>query len=273
MKLCTKKRKIPEQKAQRFYVYVIIADGAPIYVGKGTGTRCMAHLERPDMAHVKSLDIKVIYKDSEDEALLCEALLINAIGSGKLLNKAIPDIPSPARRGGNDVDIVRRMLDELRHARSECSDKCDAITGRVPSPAYNKSHASHPHVAREAAKALHKLVTFCKKLPIRYDSLASVVTAADAASRKRELRYLARCDDAVLESFLSAVRNQEYSSMSREWYVNVWNEAAYCQTSNIPSWLIDRLPAKERRMVTKARDFESWRLKRGQKVSEIFGYA
>lgn len=99
----------------RFYVYVIFASQLPVYVGKGTGSRCMDHMDRSDFRAFKSLRIEVEYCKSEEAALHREADLINALwGGGTLLNKICPPHPSqPAqstRRPPSRDDRLRTWI-------------------------------------------------------------------------------------------------------------------------------------------------------------------
>ena len=80
-----------QKRKSRFYVYVITCEGTPIYVGKGSGDRCMKHMERPDFACFNALTINVTYCGSEQEAFDLEAARINLLwDGGTLLNRVRP---------------------------------------------------------------------------------------------------------------------------------------------------------------------------------------
>ena len=80
--------------SKRPYVYTIFSFGprgkVPVYVGKGHGDRCYAHLSRDDFDQYEALTIDVCYYESEEIQLAQEARLIKSYGLDALHNKVMP---------------------------------------------------------------------------------------------------------------------------------------------------------------------------------------
>ncbi len=231
---------------QRFYVYIIFAGDKPLYVGKGTGTRCMQHLERADMAHVQELSIKVRYQESEEEALNLEADLIRAIGIHNLLNKHVPR-PSTNASVIEDALSWLRFKSQVKNAETWAWEmRTSAAEARIR---YNCQDGYHPAVAKRAAMLLAeiKLGEAVGKSDDSWEARATI------AGVKRSLRKKARDDDFVLAKFLDYVA--DHPTECEEVYIRAWNAAGCCGTSYIPRWVVDRMPTKERMTVTKARSF------------------
>lgn len=102
---------------RRYYYYLITSQDKPLYVGKGTASRCFAHLQRPEFKHVKELNIEVFYQDDEYAALSKEAKLIREIGikpNGPLINKVIPSLPMFISNDTNILDIITEQNEVFR---------------------------------------------------------------------------------------------------------------------------------------------------------------
>lgn len=84
-----------EMRWRHYYCYEIWHDEQPIYVGKGKGSRCAAHLEKPDYQCFDQLSIKVFRHASEAAACADELRRVKDIGLDNLKNKIMPSgLPS-----------------------------------------------------------------------------------------------------------------------------------------------------------------------------------
>jgi hypothetical protein len=73
---------------RHYYCYVIFnLASKPLYVGKGKGSRCMEHLQRPEFDGMQGLQIQVRFVESEQAALDLEEHMIAKYGRENLLNK------------------------------------------------------------------------------------------------------------------------------------------------------------------------------------------
>lgn len=93
------------------YVYIFSKQGIPFYVGKGSKTRFLDHLERSDFPSLNHVSVSFIEFPSEESALMEEERLITAFGlrstGGLLVNKVgghsgflysrTPALPASAR--------------------------------------------------------------------------------------------------------------------------------------------------------------------------------
>lgn len=105
---------------KRFYVYVHMdGTGKPIYVGKGTGSRFMEHMEREEFAQHQEIRSVVHYLPSEAAALAMEQHLVETIGLADLINKKMPKLPDKY------VHVIRETWDEdmKRFVSKRCLDE------------------------------------------------------------------------------------------------------------------------------------------------------
>jgi len=75
---------------REYYSYEIVVDDKVVYVGKGKGQRCAAHLTREEFQRFDELSIRVYRHLSEALALEDEARRIRQHGMDNLLNKVMP---------------------------------------------------------------------------------------------------------------------------------------------------------------------------------------
>lgn len=81
---------LDEQRFRWYYSYEIWADGQPIYVGKGKGSRCAEHLEKPTYQCYDELCIHVYRHNSNAAACADELRRVQLIGLENLKNKIMP---------------------------------------------------------------------------------------------------------------------------------------------------------------------------------------
>lgn len=79
-----------ELRWRDYYCYEIWDEERPIYVGKGKGSRCAAHLEKPDYQWFDQLSIKVFRHATEAGACADELRRVKLIGLENLKNKIMP---------------------------------------------------------------------------------------------------------------------------------------------------------------------------------------
>lgn len=165
---------------KRFYVYIISSEGTPIYVGKGTGTRCMNHMHRKEMAHIAELSIRVIYMPDEEAALSAEAQLIDHYGIDNLLNKVRG---SASYSAGFDYDeyVTEQRRDSAIACLEHRIERCN-----VRSPC-----GTHRSVADCAAEAEQNIVL-----------LRKIIEDAKAFDLPDVVHVVARC-----ESFIRSLRS------------------------------------------------------------------
>jgi hypothetical protein len=77
--------------AKRYYVYLITDDkGKALYVGKGTGSRFMQHMQRDEFKDLRMLHTHVHFVADEASALQAERELVQHYGLDNLLNVLMP---------------------------------------------------------------------------------------------------------------------------------------------------------------------------------------
>lgn len=77
--------------AKRYYVYLITDDkGKALYVGKGTGSRFMQHMQRDEFKDLRMLHTHVHFVADEASALQAERELVQHYGLDNLINIVMP---------------------------------------------------------------------------------------------------------------------------------------------------------------------------------------
>lgn len=235
---------------KRFYVYIISSEGTPIYVGKGTGTRCMNHMHRKEMAHIAELSIRVIYMPDEEAALSAEAQLIDHYGIDNLLNKVRGSV---SYSDGFDYDeyVTELRRDSAIACLEHRIERCDVrpVCGR---------HRSVADRAQEATKNivwLRKIIDDAKAFDLpdvihvvaRCESqiriLRSIRNEADwriheVVSRVRKLFGLKgeSWERGLLHSVAMAVSAENKESQANRQMI------AWLNSYQIPQWIRQRLP-------------------------------
>ena len=166
-------------KSNRYYVYTIFSFGPrgrrPIYVGKGTGSRAMAHMSRPEFSHLGALSIDVLFHESEGDALAEEGRLIDLYGvahqGGLLINNLLPSFQN---------DEVLDLVNLLHHyTKNGNVDQLRAFKGphrRTVTSVGLRNHIMYRVVT--FSRALRRLKEIIRSYPDRCASINRIIERA-----------------------------------------------------------------------------------------------